>query len=642
MPEDREIALQFSRFLYAGNAFQMVESVAGNWTRNHPNDEDFLTLLSLAQARQGKKEIAVESARHVVNANPDNVNAWLNMVQISYLTGDTPGAENALEQAEEIDPGSVNAAIIRVELLVKQGQLEEAVKHLEDLVSKHRERMDLKVRLAQLYGGVGRKADALNIYREVSRHEPSASIFYVIGLLLYDAGEVDEALVAWEQCVKEDPYFTESRLATANHYSSNGELQRALDLVTEALEMAPKDPQALALRGKIYFAEEKWHDAVRDLSGALDLKPDLLEARLLLGRAQLKTGEITNAKVNIGIFLEKRPENPLANLLLAKIESRQGELEASSKHAALASRDDALGQEAMWTLADNALKEGRYSDGKAIFERNEKLFGSHPTTTLGLARSADLLGEVEAAEKKYRELLREKPDDIISLTHLVLLLSRTDRKGEAFALVREKAAMGGIPQRLLLGRMLESSGDFIKARETYMSIIKDRPDFLDPYQRIVTLYARDSNLEGALKWLDDSLKNSEKPDARLIFLKGIIEESMGKRDAAITSYRDVLNIAPEFVPAMNNLAWNLSETGQLVEALKHSTKARKLAPDDPNLADTHAWILHKSGDSYGALPILRQAIDQLPENKEVALHLIEVLEAVGRTEEAQQLKSALK
>ena len=142
--------------------------------------------------------------------------------------------------------------------------------------------------------------------------------------------------------------------------------------------------------------------------------------------------------------------------------------------------------------------------------------------------------------------------------------------------------------------------------------------------------------EGAQKWLAEEIKNADTPPIRLLVLLGMVQDASGQREAAIGTYRQVLEIDPEFVPVLNNLAWDLSESGQLEEALEIAAKARKLAPTDPALADTYAWILHKSGDSAGALPVLRQAAQALPDNEAVRLHLVEVLKAVGRDDEAKR------
>lgn len=642
MPDDRGAALQLSHLLFAGNAYPMVESVAGDWTRNFPQDEDFLALLSLAQARQGKKRESLETAGRLVEAYPRSVNSWLNLVQVSLLTGDTPGAERALERAEGLEPDSVKATLIRIDLLLKRGQPEDGLRLMKELVSRHPERMDLKVRLGGLYENLGRKNDAMATYREVAEQESLPPVLYRLGLLLYDAGQKEEALTAWERSLEADPNFVDSKLAMAGHYISGKEFPRALEIVEDALESAPRDERLFVMRGKISLAEGKWDEAGKDFTRALESRPDLPEAKFLLAQAQLRNGEITDGIGNLKDFLEKQPEHPLANLLLARIEGRLGQLEASSMHAAAASRDEAHGREALWVLTDNALRQGKFAEGKVLGERNQRRFGAHPGTTMRLARSKELLGDTAGAEKDYRSILETDKDSIAPITGLVALLIKTGRQDEALDLAGEKAAAGGIPQRLLLGRTLESAGDLPGARDVYMSIIEERPDFLEPYQRIVAVYARESNLEEAEKWLAGFMEKSGEPDIRLLFLEALIQENLEKKTAASATYQRILKIEPEFVPALNNLAWNLSEAGQMVEALKISTKARNLAPENPHLADTHAWILHKSGDSHGALPLLRQAMEGLPGNEAVGSHLVEVLEAVGRTGEARQLRDSFK
>ncbi len=184
--------------------------------------------------------------------------------------------------------------------------------------------------------------------------------------------------------------------------------------------------------------------------------------------------------------------------------------------------------------------------------------------------------------------------------------------------------------------MLEGTVDCNEAREIYLALTEDQPGLIEPYQRIVALYARESKLAEAEKWLLESIERSPTPQIRLLVLLGMVQDVLGEKEASMVTYRKILQIDPDFVPAMNNLAWNLSETGELKEALEIAARARKVAPGDPSLADTFAWILHRSGDSAGALPVLRQASEGLPDNRTVGLHLVEVLEAVGRSEEAQR------
>ncbi len=640
-PEDRSIALEYAQLLTAGKAYDVAEPIVSKWANDFPDDEDFLVLLSLIHARSGRPAEALDSARQVIELSPGSAKAWLHLVQIHLINGDRPGAEEALSEAEKLDPASLGAGLMRVSLLQEQGLVEQAAARLELLARENPGRNDLKIRLARLYEESGRKDDAIKLYREISEKGPDATALYRLGLILYESGQKDEAVEFWGHSIETDPYYLEPRVSLVRHYWSEKNIQEAMAAANEALKYAPNDSEALALRGDLYMAQRKAGEAVTDFQKALDARPYSGTLRRSLAQAQLAAGELTQARENLRIVVDKYPDYAQANLMLAKIEANADNFEASSGFARAASSDKSYGREAMWILGDNALRQGRISEARSVYERNIVRHGDHPGSVIRLAQSRERAGELEKAESDYRSLIKKRPEDILPVTYLVSLLGRTGRFEEALAQARESAGKEGVPQLLLLGRVLEGVGNLDEARETYLSLIRTHSDLLEPYQRVVALYARESRLDEAEKWLTESIESAEVPPVRLLFLLGMVQDVFGKKKEAVESYREVLELDPGFVPAINNLAWSLSERGDLKEALELASKGRKLAPDNPSLGDTYAWILHRSGDSAGALPVLRQVLEALPDNETVRLHLVEVLKAVGRDEEAQRLLEIL-
>gem|GEM_PF-3883754 len=634
-PEDREVALHFGRFLVAGNAYSMAESVASAWVDKSPGDADFLILLSLAKAQGGKTDEAVRLARKAVELVPDSADAWLNMGRVSLMKKDYEGALAAISRVEGLDPSSEEAVFLKVSLLGAQGRTRDALGELEALAAGNPGRADIKARLARLYEDMGEKEKALGIYRELAAEEPNASVLYRLGLLQYDAGQRDEALDSWKESAEADPYFPPPRIALARHYLSEKEIPKALKTLDEALEFAPQSREALALRGEVHLSQGDAGRAVPDFQEALRASPESVDLKFALARAQLAAGEVSQSRENLRAVVQKRPGHAQANLLLAQIEANGGNLMESSGHARAATMDEKYGREAMWVLGDNAIRQGRFREAQAVFGRALKRHGPHPMTRYRLARSMELLGDLEGAEREYRGLVREDPGDIRALTRLVAVLGQSGREEEALALARERA-QEGVPQRMLLGQVLEGTGNYGEAREVYLGVIEESPELLTPYRRVVALYSRESKLEEAEEWLGKSIEDQKKPPAGLPFLLGMVQDALGDRESSTATYRRILEASPEFVPAMNNLAWNLSESGDLEEALRIAARARTLAPEEPNLADTYGWILHRSGDSAGALSPLRKAVEALPDNETVRMHLVEALRALGREDEARK------
>ena len=97
---------------------------------------------------------------------------------------------------------------------------------------------------------------------------------------------------------------------------------------------------------------------------------------------------------------------------------------------------------------------------------------------------------------------------------------------------------------------------------------------------------------------------------------------------AVQQYRAVLEVEPDSLTALNNLAWSLNELGD-PKALEYAERASILAPNSPTVADTYGWILVQQGDAKKGLDLLREASRLAPENPEIRLHLAKALLKTG-------------
>src|SRR5262249_38824373 len=93
-------------------------------------------------------------------------------------------------------------------------------------------------------------------------------------------------------------------------------------------------------------------------------------------------------------------------------------------------------------------------------------------------------------------------------------------------------------------------------------------------------------------------------------------------NAARDAYEKALAMNPNFVPALNNLAVLDSERlGRLDAAYDLAKKAKALAPNSPNIADTLGWILLEKNEFANALPLLQESAGKLPDNPLIQYHL---------------------
>lgn len=120
-----------------------------------------------------------------------------------------------------------------------------------------------------------------------------------------------------------------------------------------------------------------------------------------------------------------------------------------------------------------------------------------------------------------------------------------------------------------------------------------------------------------------------------LFIKAALEESSGAPDAAMATYHDLIAAAPEFWPALNNLAVLLTDAGDFAEALEFAAAAHALAPENAAVIHTLGWALFRADDIEAAAAMLEKAVALAPENTSYLAHLAEVELALGHIEAAR-------
>jgi Flp pilus assembly protein TadD len=100
-----------------------------------------------------------------------------------------------------------------------------------------------------------------------------------------------------------------------------------------------------------------------------------------------------------------------------------------------------------------------------------------------------------------------------------------------------------------------------------------------------------------------------------------LETDAGNKAAAIQSFRKALELSPDSVMLMNNLAYLVGDSGgNLDEALTLVQKALQKAPGQANLIDTLGWIYLKKSWDDSALQIFRDLTEKYPSNPTFRYH----------------------
>ncbi|MEZ2737966.1 tetratricopeptide repeat protein [Comamonas jiangduensis] len=124
-------------------------------------------------------------------------------------------------------------------------------------------------------------------------------------------------------------------------------------------------------------------------------------------------------------------------------------------------------------------------------------------------------------------------------------------------------------------------------------------------------------------------------DPDIAYETAILAERAGKVDAMENILRDLIAKHPTHHHGLNALGYSYADRGiRLPEAKSLIESALQLAPDDPFITDSLAWVEFRMGNSSKALELLEKAYAQR-EDVEIAAHLGEVLWSMGNKERAR-------
>ncbi len=106
------------------------------------------------------------------------------------------------------------------------------------------------------------------------------------------------------------------------------------------------------------------------------------------------------------------------------------------------------------------------------------------------------------------------------------------------------------------------------------------------------------------------------------FIKvAIAYQKLDELSQAEDIYREILKINPDYVLALNNLAYLLADRGdKLDEAMLIAKKAFQLEPSY-NVIDTYGWVCYKKKDCSRALKLFKDALQINSNNPVVLFHL---------------------
>ncbi len=504
-----------------------------------------------------------------------------------------------------------------------------------------------------------------------ARRRATASYLYLASESMGLTGQSTKATEALEAAYNLDPNaFLGAKMIAAQ--ANQGDSDKALLEAKRMVLLYPKSADLRFLLGQLYRSRD-YNGAVTEFNKAIELDP-LYEAAyvnlIVLHQVEKKNEAATKVAEK---YVKALPNSALSWSMLARqlilTNKKKQALEPARRAHELQSSNPEF-------VLIYALALEMNNESKKAISLYEQLYRLYPTNEELVSRMVELyrqVGGLNEAMELLSELSKlpggQRPGVQLQRAILLWEMQKFVEAAEILdTLVREFPESDRLVYMSALGK--EKLQQYDEAIAVYQQvpetsqfrshadfrtilILREQKKFGEALAIIDAMLAREEAVEEvfvagasiydetekaakALETIEAGLQRfPDKP--RLLFLRGVYQEKLGKRAACIESMRLVIKLEPSNSSALNFLGYVYAETGEnLDEAEQLISRALAIKPNDGYYLDSLGWVFFQKKDYNKALTTLQRAIKFAPDEGVIFEHLADTFEALGRIDEARE------
>lgn len=226
--------------------------------------------------------------------------------RIAVYSRDEKSALTAAQMWVELQPENLEAHQVTAALLMREGKVNEALPHLERVLSADQQNNHNSYMLiTSLLSKEKDKQAALGAMEQlVAKRRQDPEALYAYAYLAMLVGSLDKASTAANEAIALVPDWSEAHILRANILIRQGQNEQVLSLIQEAVESYPDDVAVRLFYARRLVDERRYEQAREQFSVLLDYQPDDPEALYALGLLNLQTQRKGDAQRNFERLIE--------------------------------------------------------------------------------------------------------------------------------------------------------------------------------------------------------------------------------------------------------------------------------------------------------------------------------------------------
>lgn len=548
---------------------------------------------ALLEFKENKLTAAQDHLALVLRAAPEHLPSNLLMGAVLRNKGAYTQAEQHLRKFLEANPGHPYASKLLASTLLNTGTPDQALAIIEPLLASQQQDVEMMSLAGEVYMRLRQFAKSADYFERASKLSPQAPMLRAaLAMSRMGLGDNERAVSELEQAATLDAKSSRVGTLLVLSHLRNRQHDKALAAVKRMEAQFPDNPMVHNLKGGVLLVQRDLAGARASFERAVQLDPLFLPALDNLTTMDTNDKKPEAARQRLEAALNKDKNNSDVMTALANLATMQGQSSVARKWLERAAQAQPEALQPALRLANFYAQQNETQKALIL---GQKLLASHPDNTQLVALVAGLQtrsGQGEAALDTWTKLAALQPNSPDVQLRLAAARAAVNDSAGATQAVNKAVTL------------YQKAFSMQPAPQTMQAL----------YSALIQANRTGEARSQMQKWLSSHPNDNA---SRLYFAGSLL---VLKEFAASTAqFEEVLRQVPGQFIALNNLAW-LYQQKRDARALPYAEQAHKLAPDNPAVTDTLAWLLLEQGNVERALPLLKQAAAEAPASIEIRYH----------------------
>lgn len=425
-------------------------------------------------------------------------------------------------------------------------------------------------------------------------------------------------------------------LDRAREQIEQGDLVKARLEIRNALQINNQNAEARHLRAMIFEEEQLWRKMMEELDTAVTVDPTYVPAQMMRVKYYYGFGpeadEVTNNA--LAKILELDPDNAQAIAMMGRVDLRAGNVQAALEHAeaALAADPESIHPYVLF----GEIYAGQPDKAMAYIEQGLQANPGNADLLRSRIRVLRQRGDVDAAIAESEQLVKANPENQEYTRELVAYLSENGRveQAEQFLVSRIASSPEVAEYKVWLMQLLLSVNEPERAVQAAQSFINDNESNPELYYLLSDVYVsleRPQNaIDTLLKLLDSLPKGSAEASTAMVRVADLYLKN-GDQDAAQYYLNTVLAKDAENPSALLLSSRILLAKGEIEEAIINLRSALRRDPDSFQARMALAQAHEANGSADLAMDSYQAALELEPSNLQLVLKIAKLFYAQSET-----------